>query len=90
MQLKKTQNYLERRKKLLTHNDCNEYTQKCGLKADTFLQQWPSRCSRESQLSHTSEFLLLLLSHPVDGEAGFSSQSPPQDSLVGLSLHVSG
>lgn len=39
-------------------------------------------------LSHTSEFLLLLLSHPVDGEAGFSSESPPQDALVGLSLHV--
>lgn len=40
-------------------------------------------------LCHTSEFLFLLLSHPVDGEAGCSSKTTAQNFLVGLSLPVS-
>lgn len=40
-------------------------------------------------LCHTSEFLFLLLSHPVDGEAGCSSKTAAQNFLVGLSLPVS-
>lgn len=36
----------------------------------------------------TSEFLLLLFTHPVDSETGCSSKTTPQDLLVGLGLPV--
>lgn len=71
------------------HNDYNDYTPNTGRNLILFCSSDLHTAQELVNLSHTSEFLLLLLSHPVDGEAGFSSQSPPQDSLVGLSLHVS-
>ena len=39
--------------------------------------------------SLTCEFLLLLFTHPVDSEAGCSSQPTPENFLMGLGLPVS-
>lgn len=58
------------------------------LKTWIFLSSWLRKKKKETQL--TDEFLLLLFTHPVDSEAGCSSETTSQNFLVGLSPPVDG